>query len=227
MKSEKAAYKLDNYDDRYRQEDYWRYRPWLYRSLVRALLKTAQLREGASVLDAGCGQGFFSGLIAEGGFKTLGVDMSKEGVRRASETYGRMMGVAFEAGDVLELPYVDKFDCVFTRSLSPYNTDDFESDQWITDALMRYLKPGGVFIFDYYTRLNRAVSVATWRHHSMVSVRRHFAPYPCKKIYFSSRLDAILLGRFALSPPMTWMNSLVSRSVAAIGGEALALVWKK
>jgi protein-L-isoaspartate O-methyltransferase len=50
---------IDRYDDKYRRAHYFRYRQWLYRPFVEALVNKANLRAGCRVLDVGCGQGFF------------------------------------------------------------------------------------------------------------------------------------------------------------------------
>ena len=47
-----------------------------------------------------------------------------------------------------------KFDCVFTRSCSLYNTDDFIIRNDTTGYLLTQIKNGGTFIFAYNTNLN-------------------------------------------------------------------------
>ena len=70
--------KLDNiteakhYNEAYLQPDYWHYKTWLYRPFLKALVAKANLKRGAHILDAGCGQGFFTWLFADLGFKALG-----------------------------------------------------------------------------------------------------------------------------------------------------------
>src|SRR6266566_3041094 len=112
------------YDEKYRRGHYFRYREWLYRPFVKALVKKANLKTGFRVLDVGCGQGFFSRLFADFGLKPVGVDVSLEGIRSA-ESYNGASGAKFEMGDVLSLGCKGVYDCVFARGLSLYNSKEF------------------------------------------------------------------------------------------------------
>jgi len=215
----------NHYNVAYLRPEYWPYRRWLYYPFIRALVAKGKLSQGASVLDAGCGQGFFTGLFAELGFKAMGVDLSATGITSARAHYGST-GAVFEVGDVLALPHRETFDCVFTRSLGPYSAADFESNRVVTEALLEHVKPGGLFIFDYYTRLKRKMESPDWRHHSMRSVRKHFESYPTARVYFSLRFDTVLLGKMTFCAPLMAANCLVSK-ITGLGGEALALVRKE
>ena len=211
------------YDGFYKQPNYFQYRDWLYRPFIRALIKSVGLKKGARVLDAGCGQGFFTSLFADAGMDALGADISAEGVAQARNFHGSS-GAKFEVGDALRLPYAGEFDCVYNRSCSLYNRADFADHRELTDALLGYVRPGGVLIFDYYTNLCARKKCSSWRYHSLDEVRRHFAPYAGSRVYFSLRLDTILLGRHAFG--FTGLNALASR-VSGVGGDLIALVRKK
>lgn len=210
------------YDRFYRQPNYFKYRDWLYRPFVRALVRAAGLRPGLRLLDVGCGQGFFTSLFAEAGLDALGVDLSAQGIAQAKSAPSG--GARFEVGDALHLPYQSDFDCVFTRSCSLYNHPDFASRRDVTDALLRYVRPGGLLIFDYYTNLCPRKPRDAWRYHSLPDARRHFAPYTGARVCFSLRLDTLLLGRYAFG--FGPLNALVSR-LAGLGGELVAFVPKK
>lgn len=47
------------YDHIYSEANHYHYRPWMYRRFIRAVMKRAGIKNGSSILDAGCGQGFF------------------------------------------------------------------------------------------------------------------------------------------------------------------------
>ena len=76
--------------------------------------------ETGMVLDAGCGEGYYSNQIAHAGFPTLGVDLSKFAVDAAAKAAraARLSGTsqsmtAFAVGSVFELPVADgTFDTV-------------------------------------------------------------------------------------------------------------------
>ena len=72
------------------------------------------------VLDAGCGEGYYSGTIAEGGYPTMGVDLSKfavDAAAKASRAHrlntGTPSATLYAVGSVFELPVADEsFDTV-------------------------------------------------------------------------------------------------------------------
>jgi SAM-dependent methyltransferase len=212
------------YDEAYKKPDHFGHQAVLERPFLKAVVEKAQLPAGASVLDAGCGQGFFSCLFADLGFKPLGVDLSPEGISSARRQYGES-GARFETGDLFSLPYLDTFDCVFARGLSLYNSEEFENRNEITNVLLRYVKRGGVYIFVHYTALNRRQKSTSWVYHSMKNVRRHFAVYPNTTVHFSLRSETRLLGSLAFSSMVSAINAFISRTTG-MGGCAVALVRK-
>jgi len=209
-----------SYDSSYKQPNFFKYRVWIYRPFIKALVKKAGLKNKNVLLDAGCGQGFFTSLFAECGLKAMGVDISAQGVRQAREKHGSR--AEFTVGDVLNLSYENQFDCVYSRSCSLYNRDNFAEDHSVSDALLRYVKPGGVLIFDYYTNLCARKKSTSWLYHSVASAHKHFSHYPGAEVFFSLRIDA-LLGRFSFS--LSRLHILISR-VTGIGGELVVLVPK-
>jgi SAM-dependent methyltransferase len=213
-----------SYDDSYRQSNYFKYRLWLYRPFVRALVRRVGLKPGDSLLDAGCGQGFFTSLFADYGISAIGIDVSAAGVAAAREAY-LSPRVTFEVGDVLELEWRNEFDCVFSRSCSLYNSTDFETKREVTDRLLAYVRPGGVLIFDYYSNLGAKEVSQQWIYHSLKNVQEHFSSYSGSEVYFSLRIDTMILGRLSLSRPASRICALLSRGLG-IGGELVALVRK-
>jgi len=210
------------YDIKYRNSEFFHYRKWLFRPFVKAIVAKARLQSGYRVLDAGCGQGFFSGLFAELGMRTLGVDISSEAIRMATGKYGSS-GATFEVGDVEHLHFENSFDCVFVRGCSLYNSEDFAANQRVTDGFLRYAKPGGVLIFDYYTNLCTRKKSKSWQYHSVAAAKRHFSGYTGAEVYFSLRLDTLLFGRFAFSRIMSQFGKLFS-STTGFGGDLVVFV---
>jgi SAM-dependent methyltransferase len=210
------------YDEKYQRGHYFSYREWLYRPFVRALVRKANLKRGSRVLDVGCGQGFFSYLFADLGLNPVGVDISSEGIRSAERDYG-LSGARFERGDVLSLEYADAFDCVFVRGLSLYNSKEFNRSHYITDALLKYLKPNGVMIFTYHTNLCPRKKSESWIYHSFSEAKKYFSSYPGATVYFTIRIETLLFGSLAFRFPFTVLCVLLSRSTG-IGGELVAFV---
>jgi SAM-dependent methyltransferase len=215
---------VEGYNAKYRTPNYFRDRSWLYRPFIKALIAKAKLKRDARILDAGCGQGFFTNLFAENGLEAVGVDLSEVGISFARKKY-KDSGAQFEWGDIRQLPYGDKFDCVFTRSCSLYNVRSIDKEHHITDALFRYVRKNGILIFDYYTKLNAAKPSPDWIYHSVSNIQNHFSRYPSAKVYFSLRLEAFVLGRLSFTRLNSCLCEYVSR-LSAAGGEVVALVRK-
>src|SRR6266480_534770 len=214
------------YDEKYSSRNYFGYRVWLYRPFVKALVARIGLRPGARLLDAGCGQGFFTRLFAERGFNAVGVDVSAAGVSSARELYSSS-GAKFEVGDILELDWRNEFDCVFTRSCSLYNSHEFETRHDVTDRLLSYLRPNGILIFDYYSKLGVSAPAQSqqWIYHSLENVQNHFLRYPGAEVYFSLRIETTLLGRLAFSRQVSRACAWLSYRTG-VGGELIAFVRK-
>jgi SAM-dependent methyltransferase len=67
---------------------------------------------GRDVLDAACGTGYGSALLARSARSVVGVDISGDAIAYAKQRYGDD-GIRFLAGDVTELPFTDgSFDVV-------------------------------------------------------------------------------------------------------------------
>jgi 2-polyprenyl-3-methyl-5-hydroxy-6-metoxy-1,4-benzoquinol methylase len=86
-----------------------RYVHWMqYKSIL------CRVTPGATVLDAGCGEGNLSILMAQKGAQVTGVDISVPNIQ-ASRNYAREIGVMihFETADLEKLPFPDNsFDVV-------------------------------------------------------------------------------------------------------------------
>lgn len=189
------------------------------------MVKRAGLKGGSSVLDAGCGQGFFTWLFADLGFAAVGVDISIEGIHAAEREYSSSPA-RYVVGDIRHLELDGQFDCVFTRSCSLFNSQAFDEFHDATDRLLTYVKPGGILIFDYYTKLNRRKTSRSWIYHPLAVAIKHFSHYPQAQVFLSLRFDTIALGSLAFTSPVTRINALLSR-YTGIGGELVALVKKK
>lgn len=67
------------------------------------------LPEGATLIDAGCGQGYYTGRIAAKGYRTLGVDLSKFGCARAAKdaSLAGLDAAAYAVASVYTMPVCD------------------------------------------------------------------------------------------------------------------------
>jgi SAM-dependent methyltransferase len=90
---------------------------WIGDSEYRLLTKLLEPLPGSSVLDVGCGTGYFTRRLAADGLEVTGIDTSAEMIRYAqSQT---VAGEQYMVGDARRLPFPDRhFDsCVAITSL--------------------------------------------------------------------------------------------------------------
>jgi SAM-dependent methyltransferase len=215
--------KTDFYNESYKRENYFHYQSWVYAPYISSLIAYSGLKKESSVLDVGCGQGFFSSLFNKYGMRVHGIDLSEAGVEMARNQYGRP-GLAFSVEDVETARFAEPFDCVFVRSCSLYNTKVFAVQKEVTHGLLKHLKTGGTFIFVYNSNFSSKESLK-WRYHTLEDMRKHFAEYPDAHIFFQNRIITYLLGTYSFSPLVTRFNILLSR-LSGLGGDLICILRK-
>ncbi len=68
---------------------------------------------GKRVLDAACGEGYGSNLLAQVAGQVVGVDLSSQAISHARQRYGTQANLRFEEADATQLPALgDKFDVI-------------------------------------------------------------------------------------------------------------------
>lgn len=211
------------YNDTYKRHNYFHYQKWLYEPYVCSLVRFCQLREGASLLDVGCGQGFFSYLFSRCGMNVQGIDISETGIEKARQLYGGT-GISFNVCNVQTVTFPSLFDCIFVRSCSLYNSAVFATQTKVTEDLLRHLKPQGTLIFAYNSRFSHKRS-SSWRYHSILDVRNHFSGYPDAQIFFANKATTYIFRKHSFNPLLTKINVLVSR-VSGIGGDIVCVLRK-
>ena len=98
--------------------------------------------KGLSVLDAACGEGYGSALLAESAGSVVGVDISENANGHARERYASE-NLEFRQGDCTDLPFADdEFDCV----ISFETLEHLENQQGLLQAFRRVLKPDGFLL---------------------------------------------------------------------------------
>ena len=100
---------------------------------------------GRDVLDAGCGEGYGSRLLAKlgGARRCVGIDVDGRTIDAARAAYGDLDALQFEAGDVTRLRFEDEsFDVVTCFETIEHVAAQVEA----VAELARVLRPGGLLL---------------------------------------------------------------------------------
>jgi len=110
-----------------------------------------------SVLDAGCGHGYFSNLLGEKGYRPVGIDISDKAIEKATSLYS---GIDFKVCSLENrLPFEDKtFDVVWSTEVIEHIYDVYT----YLHEMNRVLKPNGLFIITtpYYGLIKNLAIIA-------------------------------------------------------------------
>jgi SAM-dependent methyltransferase len=105
-----------------------------------AVLRAAGQCRDRAVLDAGCGEGYLSRLLARRGARVVGVDRTPGLVQAAAGESGRAEGPRFVVGDVRALPLADgTFDAVVCN----HSLNEMRNPRPALSEFARVLQPGG------------------------------------------------------------------------------------
>lgn len=103
------------------------------------------LLENKIVLDAACGTGYGSSIIASHAAKVYGIDISQEAIDYAREHYGKCDNLEYMTGSVANLPFSDNmFDAVI--SFETVEHVDANTQIQFLKEIRRVLKPDGILI---------------------------------------------------------------------------------
>lgn len=180
----------------------------------------APIARGRRVLDAACGEGYGSALLAQHGAEVLGVDISAEAIGHARRRYSVIPGLRFQTMDVtaLELPEAS-FDLV----VSFETLEHLAEHDALLQGFRRVLKPDGLLLIsspdkatysDASGHVNPFHVRELYRAEFEALLRRHFPAYRLygQKLLFQSVLwpvdgqagpaqaSALSVGSLALRP---------------------------
>ena len=118
-------------------------------------------RQGAQLLDVGCGFGGSSRILARDyGFSVTAITISPKQVERAQELTDSNLDVQFKVDDAMAMSFPDNsFDVVWSVEAGPHMPDKGV----FAKELMRVLKPGGILVLaDWNQRDDRQVPLNFW-----------------------------------------------------------------
>ena len=91
------------------------------------------------ILDAGCGEGYGSNLLAEVATKAIGIDISREAIRHAREKYSRE-NLHYYVTDVVNMDFADNtFDVIVSFQVIEHLNNPLK----FLKEIKRVLKKGG------------------------------------------------------------------------------------
>ncbi len=146
---------MDFGDAQARAYDRWYETPlgaWVDQCEKDAILALLPRLEGLRVLDAGCGTGIFSLLVAARGARVVGVDRSGAMLARARhKAPGQPGAFAWVQGDLLSLPFADES---FDGALAILCLDFITARPAALQELSRVVRPGGFLVAAALNRLS-------------------------------------------------------------------------
>lgn len=104
----------------------------------------AGFAQGRRVLDAACGEGYGSALLARNAADVHGVDLSAEAIAHARQRYGTATGLRFDVADVTALdPFVDaSYDLIVCFE----TLEHVHAQERMLAGFARLLAPGGLLV---------------------------------------------------------------------------------
>ncbi len=157
--------------------------PWLRRQHLARYRWAAGWVRGRRVIDAACGLGYGTVLLAEAGAdRVTGYDLEPAAVAAAGRAAGGAPGVTFAVGDVTRLPVPDGACDVF---VSFETIEHLPDDGAFLREVRRVVRPGGYFLLSTPNRAlfnpgkgaaDRPVNPFHVREYTPVELRRRLAP---------------------------------------------------
>jgi 2-polyprenyl-3-methyl-5-hydroxy-6-metoxy-1,4-benzoquinol methylase/molybdopterin-guanine dinucleotide biosynthesis protein A len=152
------------------------YQPGNYNQ-QRYVYALTQLSATDEVIDAACGEGYGSEMIAERCKRVVGVDLDEETIRAAQTRSASVENLRFEHGDACQLNEPDQSFTVFVSLETIEHIPDVDA---FCREVKRVLKPGGRFICSTPQNLFGRIPINPWhlREYSVEEFReilqRHF-----------------------------------------------------
>lgn len=133
----------------------------------------ARLVKGLDVLDAACGEGYGSAILARAAASVAAVDISAEAIAHAGGRY-QGSGIDFQQADCCALPFEDdRFDCV----VSFETIEHLEDQAGMLAEFRRVLKPSGFLLI---SSPDKAVYSDAQEFHNPHHVRELYAEEFCE-----------------------------------------------
>lgn len=168
------------------------------------------LPNGGTILDVGCGTGYYTSLFATTGLQSVGLDVSLTGLLR-----GKSPNVHLVQGDACRLPFRDgSFDMVFCRGFTLLDRDDILECVAIGEEQFRCLAKDGLFVFAWSTNLRGGERKRGWHEHTKHTIMSYLSKLNGKVVkvsYVDRKFFLRFLGRMAFHPLVGFFVSWAAR----------------
>jgi ubiquinone/menaquinone biosynthesis C-methylase UbiE len=195
---------LSYYDQFYSSGDFKYYPEKLTKKFFAGIFAKCHISPPGTVLDVGCGTGYYCNIFHEMGFQPTGVDFSKTAIARAREKYPKL---EFHVGDALNLPFdPSSFDIILSYGCSVVSTFEVSKIQGYIRHLMTFIKPGGWLLLVGGSNLSgRRHETSSWLSHTWSDLLQ-FLPAGDWRVlgpYLSHVRIVALIGKSGLSAAVT------------------------
>ncbi len=172
-----------------------------YHPFAEAIAETAA--DAKVVIDAGCGEGYYSNVIASRGAEVYGFDLSKYAVDKAAKrAKAAGNGAFFGAASVFELPIADNCADAVVSLFAPIAEEEFA----------RVLKSGGLLIVGaagrrHLLELKRAIYDDIYENEGRRDLPAGFAEVSHKNLTYTFDCDGADLRSLFLMTPYAFKTS--------------------
>ena len=189
---------------------------------------TAQVPDGV-VVDAGCGEGYYSCQMAAKGLHVLGVDLSKNGIKHAAKMpEGRASEALFAVAGLFTLPVADASVDAVVSLFAPVAEEEF----------LRVLKPGGILLLagagpDHLLDLKRVLYDTPYQNQPRADAPASMEQLAAERLTLSMELDRDALGALFAMTPYFYRTSKEGRARLeacerlSVGAEVDILLYRK
>lgn len=198
---------------------YLRYQDEEESKFLKLLFDKHNIESKGFALDAGCGYGFFTHLLAKTGYdEVTGFDLDGERIADAAKTYGtKNSHCKFKIADATNPPFEkETFDLIFCRGLSTFYTEDISSGKKQYDVFYDLLKPYGFFVFVCASDLSGRITTGKIINHKISTITKFFESSTAtskhwKYFIFAKRRSTKTLGGSMFSKPVSALAVLLTR----------------
>ena len=156
----------------------------------------SQYLPGGTVVDAGCGEGYYTARLCERGFSAVGLDLSKNGIKHAAKSARALENAFFAVAGIFDLPIADASVDAVISLFAPVCEAEF----------LRVLKPGGILLLagagaEHLFGLKRVLYDTPYYNEARADAPQSMQKLSEEHFTFDMELDRTALGDlFAMTP---------------------------